>query len=104
MSEPEFFIINDADRPDERHVVQKIGPHQYKYIHPDLAEWRVMERHEGPTNMKDFGFTMELRHNTVHFRQTGESVAKYYGASPRQWQGEDEFVLPYEPGIVELVA
>lgn len=103
MAEPEFFIINDMDKPCERHVVQKIGPHQYKYLHPDLANWNIMEDSKMTTNMKDFGFSVTIEGNRVHFRQTGLSCAKYYDGSPRQWQGEDEFVLLYQPGIVKLV-
>lgn len=105
---PELFIVNEIDRPDERHVVQRIGPNQYKYIHPDLENWRMMERDDGATSLADFGIEWVFfeRNGVTHISCWVRTFSKatYKDGKPRHWQGSERFYLPYTKPIVQLVS
>lgn len=91
---PEFFIINDMDRPYPRHVVQKIGLNLYKYIHPDLSNHPEMERESGTSSLKDFGFEWTIKNGVATFVKTKGTIVQYSDGTQRNWQGEFKFHLP----------
>ena len=109
----EFYIVNDVDRPDERHVVERFIGRKGAYIHPDLRKWNDNNGYfqivSGCTNIKDFGFSIEIIKNTntgikdrVTFNKTGPSTATYKDGRKRPWQGKNSFsLLPY--GVPALV-
>lgn len=92
--EHEFFIVNDADRPDERHITILSGAADLNYIHPDLRDWGTMSLRDCSTNVKEFGFVTTESGGFVTFKRTAACRAVYDdGRKPRLWQGDDHFTM-----------
>ena len=103
FSQPELFILNEIDRPCEKLIVQRIGPNHFKYIHPDFSNWNVMQKDFNTTPLITFGVAHQVEDDLIHFKVVANSAAKYRNGNPRQWQGADEFTLPYTKPLVTLV-
>jgi len=94
----EFYIVNDFDRPYQKHVCQRMNRKgQLEYISPELRNWhrkngRMMINDES-TLIQKFGFDVEVREGKAKFIKTRQSVAKYRDGKRREWQGEYEFSL-----------
>lgn len=84
-----FIIVNDVDRPDERHVAQVLDGKAY-YIHPDLKHWHALDIHNG-TDLKAFGFSFQYNSNDITFVKTKKETATYANGKLRLWQGSPTF-------------
>lgn len=89
----EFFIINDVDRPNEDHVVQKVTPIHAEYLSERLRGWGRMEIREESIPIEDFGFDFFVEGETAFFKKQRPSIAKYSDGRPRHWQGDLIFFL-----------
>lgn len=99
-----FFIMNDFDRPDQEHVVERFSGQKAAYIHPRLRNWNdnngYFQINEKCTDIEDFGFSIDIYENPdtgvenkAVFCKTRPSVATYYDGRPRHWQGDTNFAL-----------
>ena len=103
---PQLFIINETDRPWERHIVQKVGPIQYRYIHDDLKHWSTMQTSE-PTHISLFGIDYEVVNENdeyvqIHCKLVRGSTAKYQDGKIRHWQGSTSFNIECLKPIMNL--
>lgn len=90
-----FFIINDVDRPERRHVMlMSKYDGRLLYMHPELHDWGRMEVQPETTTMEEFGFHVSLQGDTAIFSQINKSLARYKDGSPRMWQDVKVFSLP----------
>ncbi|RLB66448.1 MAG: hypothetical protein DRH08_06180 [Deltaproteobacteria bacterium] len=94
----EFFIINDVDRPDADHVVQKLNDKgECRYISQRLKHWGKMQLNEESIDMRDFGFDVdeivETKVKAMMFTKQRKSKATYRDGSVREWQGDPVFSL-----------
>ena len=95
-----FWIVNHVDRPYPRLVAELRSDGYLHYIHPDLIKWPPMDLQEGvSTPLEDFGIAIEaMADGSIRGRKTGVSTATYFdGWTPRQWQGDCEFILQKPP-------
>ena len=102
---PEFYIINDIDRPCPLLVVQTINKKgDAVYVHKDMKGWN--ERNgvfnladRNPSSLKDFGFDIKIRMGgaLVSFVKVAASTVLYKDGEIREWQGEHQFVLEMKP-------
>ena len=103
-----FYIVNDFDRPDERHVVQIVGKnkkHGYpegEYIHDSLTDWCKKSGHrlcvrKSSTPLSAFGFDLTIDDGYATFTLVSGSVARYRDGRPRRWQGRSSFTLKLKP-------
>lgn len=88
----EYYIVNDVDKPSERHVAELVRDVELRYLSEDLRRWPPMSKARA-TRMEDFGFVVVEEGNMVRFSKVGESVALYRDGTLRQWQGAAEFTL-----------
>lgn len=93
-----FYIINDVDRPDQEHVVQRLGDTQKgAYIHQRLRNWNKKNGNfqivDSCPNIKDFGFDIKISGGRAIFNKVRPSVVKYRDGSTRHWQGFSCFIL-----------
>lgn len=99
--EPQFYILNNVDRPDPKHVVQSISETELVYISEELKGWEDRFGNfsfcSETTNLTQFGFAIEIIDDKAVFIKTKPSTAKYSNGSRRLWQGEDKFVLRLKP-------
>ena len=94
MDASDFYIVNDVDRPEARHVVQATGDgRECEYLHEELRDWGTMTLSEDAATLADFGFRVKIEHGQAHFRKYLGSFAKYKDGRTRLWQGESYFVL-----------
>ena len=95
MDATNFYIVNDVDRPDARHVVQVVNEttRECEYLHEDLRDWGTMVLPDDAATLADFGFRVKIVGNTAKFRKCLGSVAKYKDGKSRPWQGENYFEL-----------
>ena len=99
----EYYIINEIDRPDADHVVQKINDRgECCYISERLKKWATLQLRDNSTNMKDFGFDIdEIIKSGIKvtmFTKQRASKATYRDGEIRQWQGEPVFTLKQASG------
>lgn len=98
---PEFYILNNIDKPEPRHVAQSISKTELVYIHEELRNWEsrygAFNFREETTNMQDFGFDIEIIDDMAVFVKVKSSEAKYTDGGNRHWQGEYNFVLRLKP-------
>lgn len=88
----EFYIINDVDCPDSRHVVvAEDGIGRYNLI-GGLVDYQFIN-FENATKLKDFGISIKKVSNGWICTKDRISIAKYKDGQPRQWQGELEFIV-----------
>ena len=87
-----FYIVNDVDRPEQRHVtILRDG--KLHYVHPELSKWGGMSMRDESTSMQDFGFTVTEAGGFVTFVLNNECVAKYRDGTSRKWQGCTNFTI-----------
>jgi hypothetical protein len=101
---PEFYIINDVDRPDQRHVCQTINKDNLEYIHHDLKNWNAdigypftLTYNKQATNLLTFGFDITIKKGKAEFTKVRSSRAKYKDGTHRPWQGSTIFTLDLKP-------
>lgn len=93
MKAKNFYILNDVDRPDARHVIQIVDDHA-EYLHEDLRDWGDLRLpNESSSDLELFGFDVAIVGGFAHFTQVKESSATYQDGKPRKWQGNKEFIL-----------
>lgn len=92
---PQFYIINDIDRPDEKHVAQILDNQidRAEYLSHELRDWGELTVTDKSANIIDFGFDITFKNGIASFEKTGESVATYEDGSHRAWQGSTRFGL-----------
>ena len=89
-----FYIVNDCDRPDERHITQLMPDGvSIEYIHEGLRDWGIMKSSSKNTPMEDFGFDFVINGLFVTFSKARDSAACYPDGKHRKWQGRDNFIL-----------
>lgn len=89
-----FWIIDETDRPIERHVVECLSEEGLcRYIFPSLRGWYAMRLSEKSTKLEDFGFLIvDHKNGGLSFVKMRPSVAKYSNGKPRRWQGKRNFL------------
>lgn len=91
-----FFILNDFDRPYPRHIVEKQRDGNLYYMDESLSrdeDYKHGFVEGNATDLEDFGFAIAEDEKEIRFQLCNESVAKYRGGEPRQWQGEKTFAI-----------
>lgn len=90
-----FYIVNDFDKPDERHVAQMTDKDGVaEYLHEDLRDFGPVKVDSAwRATLEAFGFEVEILNGIAHFSQVRDSDATYYDDKPRQWQGSKTFTL-----------
>ena len=78
-----YYIVNDTDRPDQRHVAQ-LTEDGLVYLHPGLSDWQTMSMRSESTPVEDFGFRITEDGDHVRFELAGLSAAKYRDGKIRQ--------------------
>ena len=91
-----LFIVNDFDRPDERHIAEQRPDGKFYYVHPDLRDikdyWGMTP--DRPTPLEDFGIRTISRLGVLTGALTDRSIATYRDGRPRKWQGSSPFSFP----------
>ncbi len=99
----QFYIVNGADRPNEKHVAQIVNKKgELEYIHSDLRNWCrdnkcQLRLSETGASLFDFGFDVTIEERSAFFKKTRESTAVYLDKKIRPWQGENNFILTIKP-------
>lgn len=88
-----FYIVNDFDKPDKKHIVIDIGDNRCEYIHPDLESWGWLNLDSDASTLVDFGFNIQEKDGTFYFNLENDSVIKYSDGNIRHWQGEKSFSI-----------
>ncbi len=88
-----FYIVNDVDRPDDRHVAQFVKDDELEYLHPDLRDWGRLDLEESHATLDEFGFNVVIKEGEATFKKVRESIARYRDGKKRNWQGEYNFTL-----------
>lgn len=98
--EKRFVIVNDCDSPSLSNVAEFVPGIGYCYMtrhtSPQLKDFDGMEPRK-PTDLRDFGFDVEVGTAEVVFTRVRPSVATYEDGKPRSWQDSrsfDGFSLP----------
>lgn len=89
----DFYIINDMDAPDERHVVINFSGIGRYNLADDGIKGYQFGHFENATKLQDFGFTIKEVSNGYYAIQDKESIAKYKDGEKRRWQGSKEFII-----------
>jgi hypothetical protein len=83
-----FYIVNDFDKPDERHVAQVVEVGKAQYLHEDLRGFGSLQVDpKWSSTMEAFGFDVDILNGIAHFSLVRDSIATYNDGKPRQWQG-----------------
>lgn len=88
-----LFIVNETDRPYERHIAEQRSDGLLYYLHPDLKDWKGMTA-ERATPLEDFSVYCKVTDGILHGHREGESRAEYSTGEHRPWQGSDTFSFP----------
>jgi len=96
-----YYIVNEFDRPYERHVAGEYNGKLYylsRALEPEMKQYDGMAN-DRATPMEDFGFSIAENENSVVFNLINSSKVKYKSAKTgeeiiRRWQGMMNFSLP----------
>lgn len=89
----EFYIMNDIDAPDSRHVVLvEDGVGRYNLANNGLKGYEFKDFSRA-TKIEDFGIEINEVSNGWICIKENTSIAKYKDGQPRQWQGEHAFII-----------
>jgi hypothetical protein len=102
LTKGKYFIVNEIDRPDDKHVAQLVNEKLYymsRETNPEMKEFDGMETDQA-TPIEDFGFAVAEQGLLVYFIQDISLChAKYSDGTNRTWQGIDQFALLQVTGI-----
>jgi hypothetical protein len=93
-----YFILNDIDRPDKRHVAYKRPDGRFNYLDRSLWQFDGMIATH-PTPIEDFGFNVVEVPPVVSFVKFHKGGAQYQDGTTRDWQGDEDFFHKYPKDI-----
>lgn len=100
-----LYIVNDFDRPDERHIAAMREDGKLYYIHPYLRDvecYKGMSAKEA-TPVINFGIDLSIADNLLHGVESQKSIAQYSDGRTRRWQGDKEFWVELaRPGLAQF--
>ena len=85
-----FYIVNNADRPCPELVAYETKDGNLNYLDSTKSAYNGMPK-DRATPIEDFGITVTIGDQSIHFNKERKSRAAYYDGTPRNWQGECEF-------------
>lgn len=101
----ELYIYNDADRPAKNGIgffltitgdTPEEAVSRFFYLKLENGGYCLPALPGGSPLLHDFGIDIkETLTGDVEFNRNRESGATYADGSPRKWQGEEEFTIPY---------
>jgi len=117
MSEPEFYITNEVDKPCENLITVRANKKSdvLDYVNPELKkayENGLNFHEERAVLLEDFGISYDYLdlidcYRVYFFKLDSDkqTQAKYPDGKPRQWQGEKEFnfILPKSEKVIQNI-
>lgn len=92
----EFIILDDADAPKSKNICQKTRAGKAEYIHVYKRDMHVKPvTLYYPIPIEVFGLEVRINSGFAFFEKTRASIAVFSDGTPRNWQGEGEFKLPF---------
>ena len=90
-----FWIVNDTDRPCERHLAERGTDGKFYYVHPTLRDEKAYHgmTPADPTPVEAFGLRVDVKEGKLMGMMDAsvERCATYQDGRPRRWQGSREF-------------